>query len=286
LTGSYLFIPKTTSDIDHVFQNEAFFNSALREYKEFSSEPPEEMITRIESHVPRSRLYNDEEEEGRNPPVEFVMPEEMIADPCVRSKPFNVEWLHEPLADPYGILETWRNNSPTTIRDSYLVDDLFQIAQRADPWLQVYVNLGRMWEWCVLLHVEEGSYAGFWFQLVLKFGVDYPYTGPEIRFIDPPYHVNISNHGRIIPEIEYVENDRVLGLLSKIRTFLVTKPVGSYPVDNEHAVVFQDQAQYAQKIQEANEQNGKRAPEDFTSDWNIKLGNRNAKLRRRDLNAR
>jgi ubiquitin-protein ligase len=250
LTGSALFIPETTSDIDHVFQDEAFFNPELREYDELRS--------------PR--------------------PEDMIPDRCVRSKPFSVEWLQEPLADPYWILERSQNNQPTTMRDRYLVDDLFQIAKRADPTWQVYVNQNRMWEWRILLSVEEGSYAGFWFHLVLKFGLEYPYNGPEIRFIGAPYHVNISNHGRIFPEIEYVNDDRALGLVSKIKTFLVTAPVNPDAVDEEHAAVFKDQAQYAEKIREANERNGKRAPKDFTRRWNIRMGKRNTRLRRPDLN--
>ena len=52
--------------------------------------------------------------------------------------------------------------------------------------------------WHVLMEgPEDTPYEGRWFRLWVKFGEDYPYRPPEVRFVTPVLHVNINHEGRI-----------------------------------------------------------------------------------------
>jgi ubiquitin-protein ligase len=133
----------------------------------------------------------------------------------------------------------------------------------------VFIDQDMPWEWRILLYLDAGPYTGLWFHLLFTFPERYPDNAPQLRFIGPPYHVNISEHGRIYPEITYEREDRFMGIIPKIRGLLATKPVDPQPVDDKHGTVFQNQWEYDRRIQEARRKHGMARPEEFTRDWTI-----------------
>jgi ubiquitin-protein ligase len=246
MTGGCIFCPATVADIEPLFQDEAFINSALREFGPFISRDPTEFMRELEANG-------------------FTM------DTCLTPKGVSAEWLQRPLGDPNWLLDHRETYPPINYRDVNLVDELLEIVAANDPTFQVYIDQERDWEWRVLLRFDEGPYAGLWFHVLFTFTNRYPMNLPQIRFIRPPYHVNISSHGRIYPELEYDQGTRFKGTILKIRE-LLAKGLNEVPVDSEHAAVFSDPEEYERRIEEARRTNGRQQPEEFTSEWNVTRG--------------
>jgi hypothetical protein len=150
----------------------------------------------------------------------------------------------------------------------------------------------------VLLKLHPKSrYPDLWFQLLLKFPEVYPSDGPLILLLNPPYHVSVSERGRVrLPEVqEYYDDslhvfeivEEVKLLLQKVRRRnrpwqgdddVVEAPdhgngisplEDDNPVDDAHAQAYRDPAKYKALVNEWNAKNGKRSLDEITAGWDV-----------------
>jgi ubiquitin-protein ligase len=265
MTGGYMFIPKTMDDTDRLFQDEAFFNATIREYGPML---PQEELAQL-----RTRIAQDSAEAK--------------ADTKMRSKNHEktIGTSSRNFADAWWIIAN--KGRPESYRDARLLEELRYVAGNANPDIHVLVNRDDISEWRVLFRVDENSrYSNLWFQLLLKFPDLYPANGPFIRFVGPPYHVNVSEQGRInLPEVQeyYDESFHVFEIVEEIKLLLqkvrrrarlyrgdddVVEPADcgdgidpltdDNPIDNAHAQAYHDPARYKALVAEWNARNGKR----------------------------
>jgi ubiquitin-protein ligase len=274
MTGGYVFVPNSVRDANPIFESEAFYSAARRLYGPFRTEPVQAI---------QSRVQSKQAPEG-------------VPDTVVRSKApeATVHVGGRKFADPWWILAKYK--SPESLRDKRLIEELKYIIGNADPTFSVYVEQDDISNWRIVMEVPEGTrYPNLWFQLHLQFPALYPGNGPLMRFVDPPYHVNISDEGRIIlPQVqEYYEDSlHVFDIVEEIRILLMkrrqrSRPyagdddaevqpsggvnplVDANPVDHAHADAYANVAEYKRLVQERNAQNGKARESDITKGWTI-----------------
>jgi ubiquitin-protein ligase len=189
---------------------------------------------------------------------------------------------------------------PDTYRAARLVEELSYIVGNDDPSLRVYVDRERLGQWRVLLQLPTGCrYEGLWFELFVEFPELYPGNAPLLTFVGPPYHVNISEHGRfVLPEIQeyYDDSLHVFEILEEVKLMLMKRRqrqerwagdddderhmaavggidprVDPHPVDDEHAKAYANPAEYKRRVEEYNRKNGRHKAEDFVSEWDIEV---------------
>jgi ubiquitin-protein ligase len=275
MTGGYVFVPNSVRDADPIFESEAFYSAARRLYGPFRQEPVEVILNRVKS--------------GQAP--------EGVPDTVVKSKApeAGVHLGGKKFGDPWWIVAKYK--SPEGLRDTRIIEELSYIIWNDDPSFSVYVDQDDIASWRILMKLPEGTrYANLWFQLYFHFPLLYPANGPLIRFIDPPYHVNISDEGRIIlPEIqEYYEDSlHVFDIVEEIRILLMKRRQRSQfwlgdddeqtqqsggvnplvdpngPVDHAHEDAYRNPLEYRRLVLERNAKNGKAQESEITNGWTI-----------------
>ena len=147
------------------------------------------------------------------------------------------------------------------------------IATNDNESFSVLVDEKNIGVWVVFMCGPECSpYDGRWWTLILQFPNEYPSNGPVIRFSKVPYHVSISEQGRIVlPEVQdyYTESLHIFEILEEIRILLMRADARE-AVDNDRLDTYRDQARYAAKIREYNEKNSKASLDDCLKGLNIK----------------
>jgi hypothetical protein len=112
--------------------------------------------------------------------------------------------------------------------------------------------------------------------LLFKFPSLYPGNGPLIRFVRPPYHACVSEHGRIqLPEVQeyYDDSLHVFELVEEIKLMLQREnaPGAGAAIDDTHGKAWANRDQYRQLVGEWIRKNGVANPMDYTRGWEIVL---------------
>jgi ubiquitin-protein ligase len=98
----------------------------------------------------------------------------------------------------------------------------------------VYVQEESISEWNVFIE-GQGLYRGRWWPLTVGFGPEYPQKPPSLRFSIVPYHMNVSEDGRVcIKEVTtaYTRMTVVREILVAVRD-LFTNPQPAFAVQIE-----------------------------------------------------
>jgi len=97
---------------------------------------------------------------------------------------------------------------------------------------------------------EETPYAGLRFKLSLKFGSDYPFRPPAVRFETPCFHPNVSQAGDICLDIlrnKWSPAYSVKTILVSIQS-LLGDPNPSSPLNELAAQLWANKDEYARHV--------------------------------------
>jgi ubiquitin-conjugating enzyme E2 C len=240
-TGGYIFNPKTIEDIEDLAESEPLFDMSICKYKPF-----------MEKYYMLSFIM-------------FLLPCDNV-DVDILSKSTEIDYS--------------KYVSPEWIMDNYNFDDesvseasINEEIKKFDECISIkpLINRYSITEWVILIQLSE--YNNLWYALRVTFPTDYPYKAPTVRFINPPYHVNVTKFGRIYPDIKsYHQNPFNLMKYIKDVQQLLNTPFDQLrmtdlfdkfaPADSEHERTFNDEYKY--QLAKANSYaNGKNTPEDF-----------------------
>ena len=135
--------------------------------------------------------------------------------------------------------------------------------------LKLRIKYDDIRDWIILLKLRQYNYS--WFALRVTFPESFPRKNPNMRFINPPYHVNVTKFGRIYPEFNISHSRSFEDIIKAIQELLNTqyfqlRSVDVFdkfePADREHARTFSNQNVYNRKVNESIA-NGKPSPDGF-----------------------
>jgi len=179
---------------------------------------------------------------------------------------------NDPLMTPrVAIAKT--NDAGTNNNMKRIITELRRINRSDDPTIRVYPTEKDITVWKILILGPDGSpYEKSWWYMIAKFGPEYPIEAPEIRFVQPPYHINISDEGKICLNVlsqDYLSNSTVHELLLSIKSLLMV-PNPDSPIDSEKASLFKkDKAEFSNRIRQSIRTNSKPTSNKWESEWEI-----------------
>jgi ubiquitin-protein ligase len=108
-------------------------------------------------------------------------------------------------------------------RTQRIAQELRYAAQLDDPSIKVFAT-DAIDEWRAFITGPPGTpYARYWWYVLVTFPAAYPQDPPQFRFISVPFHVNVSDAGRIclnVLEREYTRSSVVFEMLVCVRALL------------------------------------------------------------------
>lgn len=128
----------------------------------------------------------------------------------------------------------------------------FQLAN--DDTIKLYINSKDINNWKVyLLGPDDTFYSDRWWYLSITFSEGYPLQPPLFRFITVPYHINISEDGRVCASFlykSYRSSYSVYELVTKVKE-LLKNPEEKSPISvYKRMLYFKDRDEYDNKVQD------------------------------------
>jgi ubiquitin-protein ligase len=136
---------------------------------------------------------------------------------------------------------------------------------------QAWVNYQRVDRLRVFFRAPPGSpFSGKWWSLYITFPAQYPASPPLFRFVNVPYHPNISAEGRLLfseLDLGYTPDKRIWDLVVATRNLLAAPEVGD-ALNQVIVLEFQrSRSEYDRKARESADAAGAVSP-----DWSYTTG--------------
>ena len=191
------------------------------------------------------------------------------------------------LTTPLVISYRNRNSDPDTTRMRRVLRELRIAAQWKDEDVKVYTVQSRFDKWKVLMKGPEGTpYENKWWYLYVTFTDQYPEVPPIFRFISIPFHINISEEGRVCLNVldkDYMLSSHVMDLIALVKGLLL-EPNFDQPISIEKMQLYKEnKAEFLRKAKASTLQNAKNNYTDWTtgvsiqdqcpSDWSVPVEN-------------
>ena len=159
-----------------------------------------------------------------------------------------------------------------TPRMNRIVKEIKRIVSNPSSTFIVFPLKERFDVWRLLIKGCDSSlYENKWFYLIIEFDDDYPTTYPKFRFVHPPYHPNINDHGLVQFDLLYQNYRSDMSMIQLIEEILVLfiEPKFDSAIDSKRAGMRMEDPRFLALVDEWNQKNGKDSPDDWTKDWNI-----------------
>ncbi|KAH3743762.1 Ubiquitin-conjugating enzyme E2 4 [Pelomyxa schiedti] len=232
-----------------LFEREALLRVSCRD-------PPAIPPSAPRSEGDLSRLFNTQAAQGVSD-VKSVVPKQATAPVLVGA---------------YEVALAARAASTTTTKRVF--KELRDLLGQPTPIVAgAWVNADDCMFWKVLIEGPTGTpYEGCRWMLSIQFPGTYPANPPQVRFIVPIYHCNMSSDGRICLDLLSTAWNPALSIsriLTAIKT-LMEHPNGDDPLDTYKATLFkEDKARYTREAREHSRQYASRSVHDVCAHFKI-----------------
>lgn len=254
-TGGIAIFPRNLKTGINLFNQEGFFNVDIRQFGEFHKGTlTQEVFGKLPKYT-----ENDLDKEIKIKPFEYADENRLVTSPSYAISEFSKELQLGKVA------QSARPNQKRIIRE------LMKIVNEPDGDIRVFPLKDRVDVWRVLIKGFGKFYEKKWFFLIIEFTPEYPQHYPFFRFIKPPFHPNITDHGRICLDTldqNYRSDKSVRDLIGEIR-LLLYEPNFDSPVDLKRENLKSRMNEFEQTVNEWNNMNGKDTPEEWEKDWKI-----------------
>lgn len=232
LTGGLAFKPLTVEEGVALFEKEALLSITYRE----KPRPFADTINEGVFNSYNKNLFYDKE------------PKNTIIIQAKQRQP-----LMTPRAAVKGLDGTSQNRLKRISKE-------LRIAHRwEDKDVKVYPVENLVDRWRIYIKGPESTlYENKWWDIYATFPENYPYSPPVFRFITVPYHINISDEGRICMNSlgsDYSSSMNVMELIANIKALLII-PNYDDPIDIAKLTLYNkssDHHEFIQKIKESAE---------------------------------
>lgn len=127
-----------------------------------------------------------------------------------------------------------------------------QLMTSKTPGISAFPDGENLFHWTGTIEGSSGTvYEGMKFKLSLKFGQNYPYAAPIVKFETPCFHPNVDQNGAICLDIlkdQWSAVYNVKTILLSIQS-LLSDPNNDSPLNSYAAQLWNDQAAYAAVLQ-------------------------------------
>lgn len=242
LTGGFAFMPKTIDEGTHIFEQEAFLNNDLRPpANPYLKNITLELIDRI---AESGNVFH------------HSVPNVIIQEATERV----------PIATLRHIISSM-TAEPDKNREKRIMRELRKAATWDDQTFKIFPVANQIDHWRVFMQgPEDTKYAKRWWYLTVIFPAEYPIQPPMFRFIHPPYHINISDEGRICLNLldkDYLSSMSITDLLVGIKGLLML-PNYDDPIQISFLNLYtSDKNAFNRKIDESVQMNSKEKYEDW-----------------------
>jgi len=142
----------------------------------------------------------------------------------------------------------------TSIQSSTLIRRITkEISECKENGIDLIVNDSNITKMeCILLGPEDSEYEGGIFRLYIEFPNRYPFSAPNIKFINKIFHPNVSNSGDICLDILKDKWSPALSLHKVMLSIqsLLTDPNPDSPLNGDAAHLYKtDRKEYKKKCQ-------------------------------------
>ncbi|OHT01164.1 hypothetical protein TRFO_01793 [Tritrichomonas foetus] len=251
ITGGCAFNTKSLDEGLSFFEQEPFYNIHIRKFDPFKNE-----------NYTHSQINNMPEV----PPNQWEKFVPMVQSDIVEKK--------SKLVSPLYVAAKYQGKDDPPGNKKRILRELRKIA--ANPAqsqnIRVFPFEDSIDMWRVLIKGPEQSlYENRWFYLTIKFPSQYPNVPPDIRFVQPPFHYNIGDNGRIclnVLDSDYRSNDSVMYLLTSI-TELLLLPNTQEAIDMKRIDLLDPKKRdiYENLVQDYNKKNSYDTPDHWLKDW-------------------
>lgn len=230
LTGGLAFRPQTVEEGIALFEKEALLCISYRETpKPFTGE-----VTKAHFESLVSNLALDTEPKNK-----------LIMQARAR----------KPLMTPRCAVKGLDGTSQSRLRR---IAKELRIAHRwEDQEVKVYPIEDLADVWRIYIKGPEGTlYENKWWDLFATFPENYPFSPPVFRFITVPFHINISDEGRICMNTlgsDYSSSTNVMELIANIKALLIL-PNYDDPIDIAKLTLYNkssDHSEFIQKVRDS-----------------------------------
>lgn len=230
LTGGLAFRPSTLDEGIGLFEKEALLSISYREN-------PIPLKTPVTEDIFNKHKDN------------------LIYDKEPRNKLITQAQSRQPLLTPRAAVKGLDGTSQSRLRR---IAKELRIAHRwEDSDVKVYPVDNLYDRWRIYIKGPESTlYENKWWDLFATFPDNYPYSPPVFRFITVPYHINISDEGRICMNrlgSDYSSSTNVMELVANIKALLIL-PNYDDPIDIAKLTLYNksaDHHEFIQKIRES-----------------------------------
>lgn len=138
-----------------------------------------------------------------------------------------------------------------------------------DPDMKIFTFQTNIEKWKVFLKGPEGTpYESKWWFLYVTFPVLYPSEPPDFRFVTVPYHLNVSDDGRICYDIiqnGYKSSKNIWNIIQEIKELFLLPSTYTPCRLEAYNMFMNDRFQY-DKLARESSQNAKDNFEDYITD--------------------
>ncbi|CAG9312007.1 unnamed protein product [Blepharisma stoltei] len=220
-TGGYIFLPSSHQEGIKLFESETFLSVKCRE----------NVSSKLELNSQRFEELKVQNFSSKAP---------------IMKKPYQIDLSLESsqrTIDRVSVsCPVWQNTS-TASRYKRIMKELHILNENPHKYIFVFPCEQDDTFWNIFIKGPKLTpYQNGTFHLYLRFGKNYPFKCPEIRFITPIYHCNVNENGRICHSILdqfYTVDTHIKQLLSCIYGLLMI-PEPLDPLDANKAAVYRD----------------------------------------------
>ena len=144
-----------------------------------------------------------------------------------------------------------------------------QLTQQDNQDMKIYTIKGRCDKWSVFLKGSaESPYENKWWQLLVTFPENYPFSPPAFKFISIPYHINVSTDGHVCLNntgLGYRPTMRVVEILHEIKDIFLKPCEESFIQLEIYDKYRNNQTEYIELAKKSSEVNAKDTIENYFS---------------------
>lgn len=231
LTGGYSLRSENIHAVNSIFEKEAFLSLKLR----------------TTSVIPADEITEEVFDEAGG-----------LFDEDVDNYDFITKTHLVKLSTPNFVMSrAKKSKDPPERRQLRLLRELKKFQLANDKTMKLYVNSNDINNWKVYLLGPEGTfYSDHWWYLSITFSEAYPLQPPLFRFISIPYHINISEDGRVCASFlykMYKSSFSVYELVNKVKD-LMKNPEEKFPIQAyKRMLYFHDKNEYNNQVEESSE---------------------------------